>query len=402
MENGYFIMTENMGAITKITGYYLAFISLGVAFAVLGPTLPALAQITHSDLSTVSILFTARETGTMLTALFGARLYDHFPGHRILTIALLVLATTIALAPLSPTVLVLSIDFLALGLSAGLVTVGGNTLLMWQYKSRVAPYLNGLHFFFGLGSFLAPMVIAQVSRTNGGMQWSYWILALIMLPSMIFMSRLPSPAHPSVTHEDGKGQVNFILIFLLAFFLFLYVAAESSYGGWISSYVIVTGLSNEAVAAYLASAFWGSFTLGRLTGVPLAMRYSPQTILSVALIAGLTFLTILTVFPLSITAIWIGTCGFGFVIGPIVATTVALAERQMHITGRITGLIFLGGSLGAMTVPWIIGRLFSLISPQALFYTLLLILIAAITILLAINGLKKDVIQAPFVEENPL
>ncbi|MEI7989992.1 MAG: MFS transporter [Chloroflexota bacterium] len=388
-------MTKITAALQKLTGYYLAFISLGIAFAVLGPTLPALAERTHSDLSTISILFTAREMGTMLSSLFGARLYDHFPGHRLLTIALFVLAVTMGLTPFMPAVWMLFIVFLFLGIFAGLITVGGNTLLMWEYKSRGAPYLNGLHFCFGVGSFIAPVIVAQALRISGGIQWAYWILAFIMLPGLLFMARLPSPVHPVATHEDGKGKVNFGLVFLVALFLFMYVAMETSYGGWISSYMVVTGLSNEAGAAYLASAFWGTYTVGRLLGIPAAMRFSPEKILSIALSGALIFLCILAVFPLSSTVIWIGSCGFGLVIGPIVATTVALAERRIRISGRITGLIFVGGSLGAMTVPWLIGRLFLIAPPQVLFYTLIGIVIVAMGVLFIINVSKKQAVSLP-------
>jgi FHS family Na+ dependent glucose MFS transporter 1 len=394
-------MTENKKALTKTVGYYMAFIALGLSLAVLGPTLPALAQNTRSDLSAIGIVFTAREIGTMLTALFGARLYDHFPGHRIITLALLVLMTTMALMPFAPTLPVLFVVLLVLGFSAGLVDIGGHTLLMWVHGKKVAPFMNGLHFFYGVGAFLAPMIIAQVLQI-GGVRWSYWILALIMLPIMLFMSRLASPVRPTITHENGKGPVNYFLVFLLASFLFLYVAAEAGYGGWISSYMIVTGLSNEAVAAYLASAYWGSFTVGRLLGVPAAMRFSPQAILSVALIAGLIFLGILAIFPLSLGAIWVGTCGFGLVTGPIFATTIALAERRMHITGRITGLIFIGASLGAMTIPWLIGRLFTPLGPQVLFHSLIIVMVAAIGILVAINSMKIAVRDVHDASESSL
>ena len=42
------------------------------------------------------------------------------------------------------------------GLPAGMISTGGNTLLMWTHGRKAGPYINGLHFSFGLGAFLAP------------------------------------------------------------------------------------------------------------------------------------------------------------------------------------------------------------------------------------------------------
>jgi len=46
--------------VLKATGYYAAFIALGLFGASMGPTLPYLAQHTGSRLSEISFLFTAR------------------------------------------------------------------------------------------------------------------------------------------------------------------------------------------------------------------------------------------------------------------------------------------------------------------------------------------------------
>ena len=48
------------------TGYYLAFIALGLTKAVLGPTLPGLAEQTGVGISAISILFAASAIGGLL------------------------------------------------------------------------------------------------------------------------------------------------------------------------------------------------------------------------------------------------------------------------------------------------------------------------------------------------
>ena len=69
--------------------------------------------------------------------------------------------------------------------------IGGNTLLMWLHGERVSPYMNALHFFFGVGAFLAPLILAQMLLLNdgpAGVRWTYWLLALLMLPVALLMA----------------------------------------------------------------------------------------------------------------------------------------------------------------------------------------------------------------------
>ena len=37
-----------------------------------------------------------------------------------------------------------------------------NPLLVWVHGDEVGPAMNGLHFFFGVGAFLSPIIIAVI------------------------------------------------------------------------------------------------------------------------------------------------------------------------------------------------------------------------------------------------
>jgi fucose permease len=75
---------------------------------------------------------------------------------------------------------------------------------------------------------------------------------------------------------------------------------------------------------------------------------------------------VMVLFPLSKSAIWVGTIGTGLFIASMFATLLAFAGRRMVITGQVTGWFFVGSSLGAMTVPWVIGQLFERVGPQVM------------------------------------
>jgi fucose permease len=67
---------------------------------------------------------------------------------------------------------------------------------------------------------------------------------------------------------------------------------------------------------------------------------------------------LLLVFPLNILAIWIGSAGLGLALSSVFPTLLVLGESRLKITGRITGLFFLGSSLGTMFVPTVMGQVF--------------------------------------------
>src|SRR5688572_19959102 len=170
------------GRMSKTAAYYLAFVALGLASASLGPTLPGLAENTQTHLREISFLFTARSLGYLFGSFFGGRFYDRKPGHPVMVLMLIGVATALILVPTISLLWVLAGVLLVLGMAEGALDVGGNTLLVWVHRHQVGPYMNGLHFFFGIGAFLSPLIIAQAVLVSGNITWAYWILALLLLP----------------------------------------------------------------------------------------------------------------------------------------------------------------------------------------------------------------------------
>jgi FHS family Na+ dependent glucose MFS transporter 1 len=371
---------ESAGRLARTLGYYAAFVALGLVTASLGPTLPDLAANTRTHLSEISFLFTARSLGYLLGSFQGGRLYDRVAGHPVMAAVLVVMAVAMALVPLIPLLWALTAVLLILGVAEGTLDVGGNTLLVWVHRRQVGPFMNGLHFFFGVGSFLSPIIVAQAVLIGGSVAWAYWTVSLLTLPVVVWLLRLPSPTAQKAAQDRPVGQVNRLLVGPIAAFFFLYVGAEVSFGGWIFTYAVTLDLTGEATAAYLTSAFWAALTVGRLLAIPIAVRLKPRTILLGDLLACLVSVGAILIWPDSKAAAWLGAIGLGLSMASIFPTTLSLAERHMTITGRITGWFFVGASAGGMSVPWIIGQLFESIGPRVMMVTILVDLALAVTI----------------------
>lgn len=373
-------------AVSKTAAYYLAFVALGTSGAVLGPTLSRLAEHTHTQLSQISLLFTAGWLGYLLGSLMGGRLYDRRQGHPVMAVALIAMAATLGLAPL-PRLLWLSFAvFLILGIAQGTLDVGGNTLLAWVHTDEVAPYMNGLHFFFGVGATLSPFIIAQAMLLSGDITWAYWTLAVLMLPAAVWLLRLRSPAIQSESEDGLARPIDRRLLALIVVFCIFLVGAEVSFGGWIFSYTVATHLGNETTAAYLTSAFWATFTLGRLLAIPVAFRLRPSAMMSSGLVGCLVSLGTILLWSNSSLALWLGTLGMGLSMAPIFPTAISFVGRRMSITGRVIGWFFVGASLGSMSMPWLIGQLFEPSGPQAALIIMLLDTLLALCIFAVIKS----------------
>jgi len=370
----------------KTIGYFAMFVALGSSVAVIGPTLPWLAEQTHSQLNQISILFTAHSFGYLVGALLSGRLYDRFPGHPLMVAMLLGMAGVLALVPVAPWLWLLALAIFIGGVGGGGLDVGGNLMLVWTHRRDVGPFMNGLHFFFGLGAFLTPIIMAQAMLLTGSFKWGFWIVALMMLPAALWLGRLPSPAIISNQEDNAARSSERLLILLMMAFFFLYVGGEASFGGWIFTYSLALDLASETGAAYLTSVFWGALMVGRLVSIPLAVRFRSSTLLWVDLIGCLLSILLILVLPLEPIAIWAGTIGVGFSMASMFPTMMTLAERRLGLSGMITGLFLVASSLGGMTVPWLIGQLFEGVGPRVTMWMILIVMGLAVGVFVLIKS----------------
>ncbi len=380
--------------------YYWLFICLGLSIGLIGPTLPSLADQTQTRVGQLGALFLAGSFGGLLGTLLGGRLFDRVRGHQALGIAQLISATLIALYPVIPSAWVLLIVVIGKGMTDGFVNTGANTLLVWTHKDKSSPYMNGLHFCFGLGAFLAPFLVAQVLTIPGGYRWAYWGLAALgglAGLSMLTLKKNPQHAH-TTTAQSETTRLNYPLVAAAMLFLFFYVGAEIAFAGWIYTYAFTLHLADATMAAYLTSGFWLTFTIGRLISIPLATRFKPQQLIAVALGGCLTVLGAALILPLSSTLVWIMAAALGFCMAPIWPSGFTLAGQSVKLTARVSGLILLGDSLGGMILPWLVGQVLDFTGPQAMIYLVTTSLVFNLVSFIAILRLRQTASAATTVD----
>jgi FHS family Na+ dependent glucose MFS transporter 1 len=178
-------------------------------------------------------------------------------------------------------------------------------------------------------------------------------------------------------------------------FLFFYVGAEITFGGWVYTYAVTLNLASAAGAAYLTSVFWLAFTIGRLISIPAATRFTPRQVIPAAGLSCLVILVLGILSSGSSTTLWLMAIGLGFCMAPIWPTGFTLAGQSIDMSGRITGIILLGDSLGGMVLPTLVGKVIEGSSPRAMVYLVLgsLILnLLAFAAMLRLRHAKKPLV----------
>jgi len=357
------LLQRSLNKNINTAAYYASIFILGLFAAILGPALPTLADNTSSTIDQISLLFVLGALGYLLGSYLGGRAFDRLPGHRLLSLTLLVIAVCAAFIPVIRVLWLLLLVEFVFGLAKGANDVGCNTLLLWVHGKSAGPFLNGLHFFFGVGSFVSPLVLAGILSWTGNIEWAFWMFAIINLPVAVWLWFLPEPPQAAENGEKENGRIPFVPIALMVLAFVTYVGAEIGFGNWVYTYAFTLGLGTEVTAAYLTSAFWGTFTVGRLLAIWVSSRLRPMLNLVIDLAGCMASAGVILLWPDSRTALWAGSIGLGLFMASIFPTMLVLAGERMPVTGTVTGWFLVGGGTGGMILPWLVGQAFVAYGP---------------------------------------
>ena len=373
-----------------ILAYCGAFFCLGIAFSVLGPTLPHLAEQVAVSIGSVSILFVGNSLGYLIGSYLAGPVFDRCRGHPVLAINLGVLSGLLILVPFIPSLALLVTLFFVLGTMKGAIDVGGNTLLLWFFPEGAHTAMNALHALFAVGAVATPLVVGLTLSYFGGIDRAYALLGATILPFAILFLFLPSPVAPNTSETQIEGSSARGDLILICIFFFVYCGVEVGFGGWITTYALKAGFESASGGAFLASTYWATFTLGRLGSVLVARSMPPMRTIAIALSLATISLGAMLTLSNSREVLWAGSALLGFAVAPIFPQLLLVADARLHLRGSTTRWFFVGGSLGSIAIPWTLGQGFEQIGPSVLMPAIAGILVANILCFLLLSGrLKK-------------
>jgi FHS family Na+ dependent glucose MFS transporter 1 len=336
---------------------YLIYLLLGMNLASVGPCINDLSAQNGVDVEIFSAIFIIRTLGALIGSLFGVRLYDRLSAKLILLLILVSAGVLFAAIPLVTSFFITASIFFVIGTVYSLSDAGGNIIITRLHGKRSAPYLSGLHFCFGVGAFLIPLVIAQIRLHSGSAVNAYWFIAAAALLVAFIVGLLPPLPRGTRSSSDIHKDTNWTFIFFAILFFFFFVGVELAFGVWIYNYSLARSVADDQSAAYLTSLFYGVYTFSRLLVIPLAVRFDNKKILLLSLSGGVVCFVLMLFSPAVSWLIFAITVGIGLFLAPVFPLTITLIEKKSGLTGKVAGLLQVGMVLGSMIFPWTMGQL---------------------------------------------
>jgi len=326
-----------------------AFALTGVADTIAGPLLPSLARAFHLSDSQSGVLLSAIFAGTAIGALLCRGNYA-----RVMTLGLLALSASCAGLAWTARPL-LYMWALCFGIGTGAAITSINLFTGRNYPERRAATLTMLNFTWSLGALLAPLAAARLLAIGS---WRTVYLALAgaaALAAVVVGLTIRDREEAARETAETAGLRNLRLVALFAVFFFLEVGMESTFGAWISTYVLRATHTTVTLAAAAAAIYWSGFLVARGLSPLVLLRIRPGRLLVWALLTALGAATLLvaTGSPLVLGA---AILLLGAALAPVFPVALAtFLDRARHSSDSRFILAFCG--FGGTLFPWLVGAI---------------------------------------------
>ncbi|GAB1602524.1 Hypothetical predicted protein [Argonauta hians] len=138
--------------------YCTVFCSFGMGVACLGPTLLDLGCQTATDLREMSWVFFVQLLMTSIGTIVAGYLANRCAVSFLLFLAMAGMPFTMFIIPSCTGLAGLVIVVMLMGLCMGCIDCVANLGMIHLFKDNVSPFLQAMHFSYGMGAFISPMV----------------------------------------------------------------------------------------------------------------------------------------------------------------------------------------------------------------------------------------------------
>lgn len=334
---------------------YLGFITIGLVSSIIGPMLTAIRLDIRMDYGQAGLILSGQFLGMLPTVLISGYLADKYGKKSFLICGSIFLVAGLTGSMLSTGYITLLVWTIISGIGYGAYEVGINALCSDVNDSNKGSAMSFLHFFFGLGAILGPVLVTLCLKLINNWRFVYGITAIF--PIIVAIMLLPltigkNPENSTVRDLPYKS----MLIWVSGILCFIYVGIEVSISGWLPAYWSSVSPHSLIPASLTATIFWITLTAGRLLCGRIVDRLGFSKFLFFACLAILILTLGWIVIPWKT---WILFTAFllGFFLSGIFPTVMASATSGYpHISGKISAFITLFASLGGSLIPSAIGK----------------------------------------------
>ncbi|MCK5780024.1 MAG: MFS transporter [Psychrilyobacter sp.] len=329
---------------------YMMFAYMGISFLSQGSLKLEMAESFGITTSKLQYMFTFFSTGSMVMVLLNKVLLNKVSAK----VELLISSTSILVGTLLMTVQInvniFLIGLILSGLGIGVYISLASYLIINSFRKERNSKLNFLHMCYSISAVITPTFAAFLLAINFKWQMVYILLLFIVIGIMILTFKTDfSKLH---AEEDEKSQKEVeenwdLRIYLSSAMLFLYVFTEMIFSYWIVEYLVNNG-STGGEGKIALSIFWLFIAIGRFIVGKLGDKVKVKTVvISLLLLALLSYIALITVKGLFIIYFFTGLLGLGF--SSLYPSIVALGtEGRGKVTPSLMTFIMISGSIGGV------------------------------------------------------
>ncbi len=371
MKKNYFIV-----GLVLLTFFVISFLT-----NIIGPLIPEIIHSFKLSLTLVSFLPFAFFVAYGFMSIPAGVMTEKFGGKFVMLFAFIVAFIGALLFGLFPKYEMAIISLFLIGSGMAMLQVVINPLLRTAGGEAEFSFYSLLgQLFFGLASFLSPLVYTYLSqniKTNsnfllftlntlvpGNLTWVsfYWVFAVISLIMILVIAVFNFPKIELKEDEKaGALKVHIELLknkTVLLYFIgiFCYVGSEQGVANWISQFLFTYHTYDpQTVGAQVGSWFWGMMTAGTFVGLILVKLFDSRNILILFTALAILSLSIALFGGTSITLYAFPAVGFFIaVMYPIIISLGLNSVAKNH--GSFAGILMTGICGGAI-IPLIVGVL---------------------------------------------
>ncbi len=353
----------NSAAITGLA----SFILIGAVQAFYGPSLPAFTSTFELSRGTAGLVVSIHNAGALLGILSAIPLAGRAIARWRVAASIGLLGVGALLVGMSPYWLLLLLGAFFIGFAYGSLTIGLNSLFAAGFGKRSPAMVNLLNAIFGMGAILGPLLIL-LSPDNP--QIAFLILAAACALILPFGLRVDDRIPTETRQQELTSSKSTFFAFLI--FFALVIGIEVSTIGYAATFLVATG-HTASVAATATSVFFIIYTLARLSGIPLSLKFEPFHVVIGALLIGVGFLSLAHQADFGI---------YGLV---LMGASVAMFfpncfnwQNQLFHATSLTVFIVMGALFGATIIPALIAWTISIFGETSIVTTLLALQVMAL------------------------
>jgi fucose permease len=340
---------------------YASFFALGFPGAILGVMTKPIRDGLGLSLETIGQYFITYSIGYIIASALTGRLIAHFRSGMLLVGSCLI--TTVALAgmALAPSWTIILVFSFVLGASNAVQDAGLNIVFAARFNARL---MNWLHASFGLGAMTAPLVATLLLQSGADWRAGYWVITalygVVVLLFIFTIDRWEIPrSTEAATHARSisLGQTMRLPFVWLGIGMFFILAGmEAATGQWAPSLLHEGRGIDEATAGFWTTAYWASFTVGRIFFGAVNLKVAPAVLVRTVALTTIGGVLLLWWSPSDILDL-VGLLIIGFSIAPMFATLITHTQKTLgdqHGSNAI-GIQMAAASCGVGLMPWLAG-----------------------------------------------